>query len=167
MNLFDYLKECNDNIGEITITPEFIEYRNEYKDKFNANGRTNDQRLMHADCLIIEYMFLENEIVTKPETIKYDFGVGDNKIDCKVIKDWFNVPAGYDNYYTKNIAANQLTHFAFFRYKTAPTRPLVAGDKISFNLIKVDSAINVLSKLRPSKYPDKFTGKTGYYYNPN
>jgi hypothetical protein len=157
-NLLIYLKECQEKIGEITIDQDFIDFRNEHKEKFRAAGREDWQRLMHADCLITEYMLIKNNMVNKPENIRHDFIKDEFKVDAKIISSlYFNVPNDKTTWYMENIRSGELTHFAFYKFIVKPGAPLKVGDKISVRLDEVRDAEFVMNNLRRSQ-------GDGYYY---
>jgi len=158
MELFEYLDDCQRDIGIITIDDDFIEYRNAHKEKFNANGRNTNERLMHADCLIVEYTLIKNRLVEPPKNIAYDFSIGDNKIDAKIITSkYFNISNESLIWYRQNILSGDVTHFAFYKYQTNPLSPLKAGDEIKLQFIDIENARTVIKNTKPSNYK-------GYYY---
>jgi hypothetical protein len=157
-NLLQYLKECQDRIGEIIIDQGFIDFRNEHKEKFRAGGRDDRQRLMDADCLITEYALINNGFVNKPENKRHDFIKDNDKVDAKIISSlYFNVPEDKVTWYMENIRSGNLTHFAFYKFVVRPGAPLKPGDKVLIRLDEVRDAEYVMNKLRPSN-------KDGYYY---
>lgn len=158
MELFEYLKTCQEKIGDITIDEEFIKFRDESKNRFNPNGRDETQCLMNADCLVTEYYLLKNGMAGEPESIRYDFSIGESKIDAKMISSkYFNMPGKSVRWYESSIELNQLTHFAFYQYINPPNRPLQAGDKVQIKLLKIEPAKKVIGNKLKSK-------TSGYYF---
>ena len=74
-NLTQYLQECTDFLGQITIDQAFIDYRNQKKHQFGANGRDDNTRLMHADCLIVEYSMVQSAFASESYCKEFDFEV--------------------------------------------------------------------------------------------
>jgi hypothetical protein len=156
--LFDYLLECNNKIGKILVGNDFINHRNTMKELFKAGDRTERERLMSADCLLVEYMLLKNNYVQPSVNIAYDFSYKDDKVDVKVISSkYFNIPGDKCIWYMQNIRSYLLTKFAFYKYEEAPKEPLKIGDVVSFRLIEVSDAEKVMSSVKPSR-------GDGYYY---
>lgn len=159
------LKDAVKTIGPITITEQFIEYRELQKAKFRNNGRNDYDKTMHADCLLLEYTLLTNGLANKNDNLKeYDFSLDadfKNLIDAKCIASkYFNIkpegwPGGLD-WFNQNFHKKLLTHFAFFKFITHD-KPFVIGDIVSIQILDVVNAFNVLSEVRPSR-------KSGYYY---
>jgi hypothetical protein len=160
-SLFGYLNKCNDFLGNITIDQAFIDYRNQMKWKFKANGRDENTRLMHADCLIIEYSLIQAAMASNPNVKEYDIDVNDfnAKVDIKIYDKWFNIPSDKLEWYKMNIKKGLLTHFGFYRWVNKPTKPLEVGDVVQVTLTSVVSAEEVLRNLNTSQYD-------GWYYIP-
>ena len=160
-----YLRDAINKIGPITIDHDFIQYREEYKNKFRSNGRTEIQRTIDADCLLFEYILIRSGYCQKTDDKKeYDFSVPnvpENFCDAKKIQSkYFNVPTGKVSWYEKNISSKLLTHFVFFKFKKNNIKPFVLGDVITIdnNSIKVFDAISVIKNLIES------IKTVGYYY---
>jgi len=122
---------------------------------------------MCRDCLIIEYSMIQFALASPAYDKAYDIAVGayNALVDIKIVSgDYWNI-IKYDDmpdkkeWYVGNVGKGLLTHYAFYRYKVKPTRPLIVGDKVSFNLIEVSTAREVLSNTVPSS---KNPG--GWYY---
>lgn len=160
-SLLGYLIKCNDFLGPITIDQAFIDYRNQMMWKFKANGRDENTRLMHADCLIIEYSLIQGAMASDPGGKEYDIDIKDfnAKIDIKIYDKWFNIPSDKVEWYMMNIRKGLLTHFAFYKWVNKPAKPLVVGDVVQVNLTSVVSAEEVLKNVNISQYD-------GYYYIP-
>ena len=160
-SLLSYLHRCNDFLGDVTIDQAFIDYRDQMKWKFQSNGRDENTRTMHADCLIIEYSIVQAAMAEESYCKEFDIDLRlfNAKVDIKIYDKWFNVPSDKVEWYLMNIKKGLLTHFAFFQWKTKPVKPLVVGDTVGFNLIEVRTAVDVMSNLNVSNYD-------GYYYIP-
>lgn len=160
-SLRSYLIKCNDFMGEITIDQAFIDYRNQMMWKFRSNGRDENTRLMHADCLIVEYSMVQFGFATESNCKEFDFEarVYNAKVDVKIYDKWFNIPSDKVEWYLMNIKKGLLTHFAFYRWVNKPLKPLVAGDKVKLDFIEVRDATEVMKNLNISQYD-------GYYYIP-
>ena len=158
-NLINHLIDCNNKIGKIKVSQEFIEHRNTLKEVFRSNGRSDTQRTMNADCVLLEYYLLLNKFVDAPNHIGHDFIWNDQKVDLKLITSkYFNVPEDKVLWYMQNIRSNHLTSFAFYKYEEPPDRPLVVGDIVSFRILDAISALDVMNNLKKSHKSD------GYYY---
>ena len=160
-SLYDYLKECQDRLGVITIDQAFIDYRNQMAWKFRAGNRDVNTRIMNADCLIVEYSLIQGAMVAEPYGMEQDFVVSKYMalVDAKIYDKWFNIPADKVQWYMKNIKEGLLTHFAFYRWVNKPARPLEVGDTVELRLIEVSPAETVLRNVNISQYD-------GYYYIP-
>ena len=143
-----------------TITEDFIQHRNEMKDKFGDwdGERTPIKKLMDSDCLIIEYMLLKDGVVDKPENIQHDFILKNFKVDIKVIQKWFNISSRNFNRFYTNTINGDLTHFAIYRFVTKHDKPFEVGDVCEVELIEVNDSRSVLKAASPSTFE-------GYYYN--
>ena len=155
------LKSIVDSLEEIKVTNHFISYRDECVELFNkdaSDDRSLKQRMMHADCTLLEYTLIMRGLVQAPYNRVHDFCLQDKKIDVKCISEKSYTPK------TKNIKwmrealeQGDLTHFGFYRMY-GPSRPLEEADTVSFDYIKTVSAKTVLNNLKPSKF------KEGTYY---
>jgi hypothetical protein len=160
-NLTQYLQECTDFLGQITIDQAFIDYRNQKKQQFGANGRDDNTRLMHADCLIIEYSMVQSAFASESYCKEFDFEIRkyNSKVDVKIYNKWFNVPAEKTNWYLMNINKGLLTDFAFYKWVNKPLKPLEVGNVVQVELVEVRNAKEVMQNLSISQYG-------GYYYIP-
>ena len=160
-SLYNYLQRCNDFMGEIEIDQAFIDYREQMKWKFKQGNRTDEQFTMDRDCLIIEYSMVQWAMATEAYSKEYDFAVGSYNalVDVKIFDKWFNIPGDKLEWYSMNTNKGLLTHFAFYKWRNKPIKPLVVGDKVSFDLIEVSDSRHVLDNKSLSQYD-------GYYYTP-
>ena len=163
-SLAEFLNECQNLIGKIKITKEFVQHRDIMAKKFKSGGRDKNTKLLHADCLIVEYMLTQTGYALEAKTIKHDFILDSfrAKIDAKVVDKYFNIPSDKLPWYISNVKENELTHFAFYKWISRPIRPLQEGDEVELEFINVKEAKEVLNNLSVSngKYGD------GYYYTP-
>lgn len=160
-SLFQYLSDCNREIGEVVIDQSFIDYREEMKWKFVKKGRSEKKAAMDRDCLLPEYILLKRGFVNKSLNREYDFSVPafEAKVDVKMYDNYFNIDNKKYVWYVMNINKGLLTHFAFYQWAEKPTKPLVVGDRVRFNLVEVSIAKNVLNNKKVSNFK-------GYYYTP-
>lgn len=141
----------------ITVNQEFIDYRDRKLAEFGANGRDLKARVMHADCLIIEWELLRNTRAKRPVHLAHDLIIDDIKVDIKVVHGkTFNVTSKKRDWYMNSYKAGQVDAYSFFKYINAPTEPLKVGDVVGFNYIKSQSYKTMISSLSVSKYD-------GYY----
>lgn len=163
-SLAQFLNECQEKIGKITITKEFVELRDKMAITFKSGGRDKNTKLLHADCLIVEYMLTQRGYALDPKTIKHDFIVESFRalVDAKVVDKYFNIPSDKVVWYISNVNEHQLTHFAFYKWISRPIGPLKEGDVVELEFINAKEAKEVLNNLSISngKYGD------GYYYTP-
>ena len=160
MTLFNKLWTFNETIGTITIGEKFIEFRDQMKNKFNGGDRSDMERTIDADCLIIEYEMITRCLVNAPPNneIRYDFSLDEYRVDVKVIaSDYFNIPSNKLEWYKNNVVSGSLTHFAFYKFSNKMTRPFMIGDVSSFILLEVKDARETLKSLSRSN-------TEGYYY---
>ena len=160
-SLSEYLNECQSLIGKIKITQEFVDLRNKMATTFKSGGRDKNTKLLHADCLIVEYMLTQKGYALDAKTIKHDFIVEsfNAKVDAKIISKWFNIPGDKVSWYVSNINENELTHFAFYKWLSRPLNPLSVDDEVEVEFISAEEAKHVLNNINISKYD-------GYYYIP-
>ena len=146
------------SIGEVKVDEDFIDFRNKSKDKFKANRRDEETRLKNADCLLLEYTLIKNNLVKASTDKVHDICVHNFKIDLKCIESsWYTPKTDNIPWMLEGIKNGLLTHFAFY-HMSRPARPLKVGDKIRFEYIKVEDAMTVLNNLKLSKFND------GYYF---
>jgi hypothetical protein len=165
-NLYDYLKQCQEKIGTIEITQDFINYREEKKKIYPANGRDDTTHRRHLDCLIGEYTLIQRGyVIGLPLDIKMPdyivegkhFGSDTNAlVDNKFLsRSYFEVPdiKKYE-WYIKSINKKELTDFAFYKIKAPYGRPMEVGDTVDLKLCDVVDAKHVMRNLSPSKKED-------------
>lgn len=157
-DIFDYLKLCVDKLGTITITQAFIDYRDQMKWKFRTNGRTETEKLMNCDALILEYALVQGALAGAAECREHDFVLKsfNAKIDAKKIEKWFNISDDKIAWYNRNYKLGEVTHFCFFKFPNR-SRPLQVGDTVKIDLLDVVPVEEVLRNVSPSNFQ-------GYYY---
>jgi len=157
-SLYEYLNECQQKIGTITIDQGFLDFRTEMLEKFNPGAREEWKRIIHADCLIAEYALITGKYVQEPTSIRHDIIYDNAKIDIKFITSkYFNIPENKVEWYLQNIKLNELTHFAFYKYDVPADRTLKLGDTVNVTLHDVQPAKKVMNEISVSNYG-------GYYY---
>lgn len=144
-------------LQNIPISPKFIQYRDEHAAKFkDKTPRTPEQKLMDSDCLLPEFILLQNNVVDRPVHFSHDFKLDGHLVDVKVINaESFTIDEDQRAWFRHGISQNQLTDFAFLRFKVERTRPLEAGDTVSFEFKSTATAQHVLRNIKPSKFANK------------
>lgn len=160
MDYFNKLNKVVSEISPFTVDEEFIRYRTIMRDKFRANGRSDQKRDLHADCLVVEYNLLNMGMAEPPTSKHNDFIIdGRLKVDSKILSSQsFTIPRDKIGWYRKGINEKELTHFGFFRYDKVRSIPSKVGTKLNFHLLELVAAEEVMRLLRPSKFDDS------YYY---
>jgi hypothetical protein len=159
--LDSYLRESVESLGEVIVDQDLIEYRNIQVELLPPDGRTLEERMIDADCTLLEYILIQRKLVEKSYDNVHDFCVHEYKIDVKCVNTkYYNIPKEKSRrnipWMKKAFENNNLTHFAFY-HMNRPLRPLEVDDKITFEYLKLESADHVLKNLQESKYD-------GYYY---
>lgn len=171
-DLEQYLRDAVNSLQNQIVTLEFETERNEKKIQFEETDakrgkkhtRTDEQRFMHADCLLLEYLLVDDKNILPPIDKLHDFRIDKYAIDAKCISGPYfwptveNIEWMYDG-----ISRGLLTHF-LFHTKHGPNRILKEGDSVSFNFVKLVRAKDVLDNL------EDYTTKDGrltkrYYVN--
>lgn len=157
-SLYNYLKDSVDKLGIITIDQAFIDYRDQMKWKFRTNGRTEEEKLINCDALILEYSLIQGAMVSEASCREHDFILSqfNAKIDAKKIEKWFNINDDKISWYNRNYKLGEVTHFCFFKYPNK-LRPFQVGDTVKVDLLDVVPVEEVLRNVIPSNYQ-------GYYY---
>jgi len=148
-------------LQNIPVSPEFIRHRNEHAAKFkDKKPRTPEEKLMDSDCLLPEFILLQNNVVDRPVHLSHDFRLDGHLVDVKVINaESFTIDEDQRAWFRHGISQNQLTDFAFFSFKDKRTRPLEAGDTVSFKYKSAARAQHVLNNIKTSQ----FTNAPPYY----
>jgi hypothetical protein len=143
------------SLGPIMITEEFINYRNEHRDKFNDYGRTIEEKTRHADALVVEYLILNNGWGEHPKNIRYDFYINSMNIDNKMINEDANtvtIPNRKLEWMKESVITKDLTHLSITQWTLRPEeckgkdgRALKSGDIVKFNMLNIKPARETLS----------------------
>jgi hypothetical protein len=154
-------------LNNVTIDKDFIDYRNNEVERNRkvdiSRGYYRDDATlkMHADCTILEYLLINNQIVEPPShRWRHDFKLFGLKLDAKRVYQWFSVPDYKLIQYLESVKQNELTHFMFWNYNFKPSSPFKEGDSIGFIFLGLKSVQEVMNELKPSKYNE---GKDYYY----
>ena len=156
-------------LGDVTITEEFIAFRDEKMTQLRQGGRSDYQFMMNVDCLMLEEWLIELEIVdapllehhTKGGACVYDARVNllDSTafVDFKCIDKNLNYNISEQKLETHpwvqdGVDRGLLTHYCFYQMHRPANRPLVVGDVVKFELINVLNSQHVLDSLQPSKF---------------
>ncbi len=154
--LDQYLRTAVNSLQNQIVTSDFETERNEKKIQFEETDarrgklqtRTDVERFMHADCLLLEYLLVDNQNVLAPIDILHDFRIDKYAIDAKCISGPFFWPTLENIKWMRNgIRDGLLTHF-LFHTKHGPNRILKEGDSVSFNFVKLVRAQEVLDNLQ-------------------
>jgi len=144
-------------IHDLVITQEFIDYRNEYKPKFEAGGRPESVRLMHADCLLLEWHLTTNGHAQTSNTMSYDAIIpGYNRVEIKSVSNGGSVTIGQ---WTRR---QDFDNYLFFRFAVPRTAPLEIGDTVTINIVQIEAKDSVEMRCRESNFNTK--GKPLMYY---
>lgn len=156
---FDLDKAVKEQLTDVEITQDFIDYRDELTPKYQAYGRDSEQMARSGDALLAEYILPQTVADIQPAThFGHDIILHGAKIDLKVVREkWFTVENDKDRWYNQCIHGGELHHFAFLQYTKSQSKPFVAGDRTSLRLINLVPAARVMYNLRRSRY-------NGYYY---
>jgi len=121
---FNHLKKAVAKyIGTVTIDKNFINYRNKCViDHQNADRKNNrvfrdlEQYQKDADCVLLEYHLIINQIVQATSEWQSDFELFGLKIDAKNIHTkWFSVSDHKLFQYQTSANSSKLTHFMFWK----------------------------------------------------
>lgn len=142
---------------EIEITEDFINYRNEYKNKFRSEGRDENWRLMHADCLLLEWHLISSGKGKNPNTMRYDVVIPEyNRCEIKSVNNGGSVTIGS---YTRQ---SEFDHYIFYRFNQPRTRPMEIGDIVSLKIVQIDTKDSIESQCRLSQFNE--SSKSPKYY---
>jgi hypothetical protein len=152
------MKKFESLLKNIVITPRFIDYRNNYAMVLDmSSAKNDDERLMRADCLLVEYTLLESGLVDFPTDHAHDIIYNGKHIDIKVIQRWFNITdRKKPQWFKDKWKAGLLDSFVFYKYDVPPNKPLEVGDVVSFNFHSEQPTEYILKNLNKSQFE-------GYY----
>ena len=172
--LLQTMQNIFDDLGNVTITEDFIALREDMKTRLNQGGRNDYKFTKDVDCLMLEEWLIKNKVVlgpldehhTKGGACVYDIRIDNAYIDFKCIdrNQYYNVSEQKMKthpWVQKGIDNGLLTHYCFYRMHRPEDRPLQENDVVKFELINVLNAQNVLDSLQPSQYEGT------YYKVPN
>jgi hypothetical protein len=153
----------------LVIDKDFLELREDMKARLNQGSRTDFKFTKDVDCLVLEEWLIKKNIVlgplpehlTKNGACVYDVRIDEAFIDFKCLDEKLNYNVSEQKLKThpwvqEGIDAGLLTHYCFYRMHRPEDRPLQENDVVTFELINVLNAQNVVDLLMPSKYEGKF-----------
>jgi hypothetical protein len=155
LELEQHLRIAVNSLQNQFVTLAFEIERNQKKIQFEETDarrgkkqtRTDEQRFMHADCLLLEYLLVDNKTILEPIDILHDFRIDKYAIDAKCISGPYFWPTVENIKWMRDgIRKGLLTHF-LFHTKHGPNRILKEGDSVSFNFVKLVRAQDVLDNL--------------------
>ncbi len=143
-----------DHLTDVVITQDFCDERDDLIQKFiDDSGRDLEKRQFHGDSLIVEHELLRKGVVDAPTNFAHDFQYDGMKIDVKTVSGaWFTITPKKAEWYRHSIAAENVTHFAFYKFITPHSRVLIPGDVVSLRFIKLVEAQQVMYNRRKSRY---------------
>lgn len=153
----------------LVIDREFIELRENMKTRLNQGGRNDFKFTKDVDCLILEEWLIKKNIVLGPLSEHLTSG-GACVYDCRIDSAYIDFKCIDQNQYYNiseqkmkthpwvqdGIDKGLLTHYCFYRMHRPEDRPLQENDIVTFELINVLNAQDVLDSLMPSKYEGKY-----------
>ena len=153
----------------LVIDKDFLQLREDMKTRLNQGSRTDFKFTKDVDCLVLEEWLIKKGIVLGPlpehceksGACVYDVRVDDAYIDFKCIDEnlYYNVSEQKlktHPWVQEGIDAGILTHYCFYQMHRPEDRPLQENDVVTFELINVLNAQDVVDSLMPSKYEGKF-----------
>jgi hypothetical protein len=164
--LSDHLRDLVESIGIRETTSKFISERDikaiefqhaDNKRKFaKKDTRTEQQRIVNADCILLEYILVEEELVLPPTDKLHDFGVDIYRIDNKDLSGPYYWPTMANiDWMQRGIDSGDLTHFMFTRmHRPINGAPLKTGDNVKIDFLKVVNAQLVLDNLEEYRKKD-------------
>jgi hypothetical protein len=171
--LLEKMKSIFNDIGEVTITEEFILLRNEKRGHLRQGDRSDIKFTKDVDCLMLEDELIACNLVgaplqehyTKSGACVYDCRVNlltsIAYIDFKCIGKnlYYNVSKQKlktHRWVQTAVDEGLLTDYCFYRMHRPEDRPLQVGDVVWFELINVLNSEYVLDSLKPSRFGGKF-----------
>ena len=157
-----YLSSTLRSMGPITITKDFIKYRNEHADKFNDYGRTEEEKIRNSDALLVEYMLINGNHAQRPKNIVHDFIINEKHIDNKMLSEdatTVTIPNRKEGWMKSAVVYGDLTHFSISKWVSRPDeckgdkgRCLREGDVVELDIVSVMDAREALRSLQDSFY---------------
>jgi len=164
--LNNFLRDTVESLGTRNTSGKFITERNIKKGEFQhsdnkrkfikKDNRTEQQRIANADCILLEYILVEEGLVLPPTHKLHDFGVDIYRIDNKDLQGPYYWPTMANiEWMEEGIASGRLTHFMFTRmHRPYEGIPLKADDPVRFEYLKLVPARTVLDNLEDYRKKD-------------
>jgi hypothetical protein len=153
----------------LVIDKDFLQLREDMKARLNQGSRNDFKFTKDVDCLVLEEWLIKKNVVlgpldehlTKNGACVYDVRIDDAYIDFKCIDQnlYYNISEQKLKTHTwvqEGIDNGILTHYCFYRMHRPEDRPLQENDVVTFELINVLNAQDVLDSLMPSQYEGKY-----------
>ena len=153
----------------LVIDKDFLQLREDMKARLNQGSRNDFKFTKDVDCLVLEEWLIKKNVVLGPlpehlaknGACVYDVRVDDAYIDFKCLDEKLNYNVSEQKLKThpwvqEGIDTGILTHYCFYRMHRPEDRPLQENDVVTFELINVLNAQDVVDSLMPSKYEGKF-----------
>lgn len=151
------------------VNSDFMEYREQCFEQYNANGRTDRKFLMDLDCEIIEHTLIAagewQSGLDIGNNWEVDAVIDGKNVDLKVIGGayWNISPRRIVNILRQR---NLIHEYHFWQWLVRPSRPLRIGDEVSavrrgiLTYDQVADNVNASFKQAGGHYVDLF-GKYG------
>jgi hypothetical protein len=153
----------------LVIDKDFLQLREDMKARLNQGSRNDFKFTKDVDCLVLEEWLIKKNVVLGPQpehltkngACVYDVRIDDAYIDFKCLDEKLNYNVSEQKLNThpwvqEGIDNGILTHYCFYRMHRPEDRPLQENDVVTFELINVLNAQDVVDSLMPSKYEGKF-----------
>jgi len=153
----------------LVIDKDFLQLREDMKARLNQGSRNDFKFTKDVDCLVLEEWLIKKNIVfgplsehlTKNGACVYDVRIDEAFIDFKCLDEKLNYNVSEQKMKThpwvqEGIDNGLLTHYCFYRMHRPEDRPLQENDVVTFELINVLNAQDVVDSLMPSKFDGKF-----------
>jgi hypothetical protein len=153
----------------LVIDKDFLQLREDMKARLNQGGRNDFKFTKDVDCLVLEEWLIKKNIVlgplpahlTKNGACVYDVRIDDAYIDFKCLDEKLNYNVSEQKMKThswvqEGIDTGILTHYCFYRMHRPEDRPLQENDVVTFKLINVLNAQDVVDSLMPSQFNGKY-----------
>ena len=157
----------------LVIDKDFLQLREDIKPRLKQGLRTDSDFTKDVDCLVLEEWLIKKNIVLGPllehreesGACVYDVRIALLNsvafVDFKCIGQNLNYNVTKEKMKTepwvqKGIDNGLLTHYCFYQMHRPEDRPLQENDVVTFELINVLNAQDVVDSLMPSKYEGKF-----------
>lgn len=138
-----------------TVTQEFIDFRNARKELFEqSNRRRKDtrseyQKIMNADCELLEYVMCEQGLHENAERPQFDtFDSEGNRCEFKC--------ANSNGFVTikQYCLLQSFDNFVIWRFNSQRDTPLVCGEEVEMEILEITKKNAFLERARPSKYKE-------------